>query len=689
MVRTHSSLSYGLATVCALLFFCAHWIGTGISLALFVSAAFGLVIFLGSNSPSIESRKDFAGPFIITVLVIIYVAASLGKLNGSSIALWRPLLDRHASVSGVVLGTPKAVRTDEWAGETPWIFSQAARGFSRDNPGLGGEGVPLLTNLPARHWSMIFRPQMWAFFCCDFEHAFAFYWNFKWFSFLLGAFLFLRCVANDSYTAIFGALLLFFSQFVQWWFSTPTAMPEMVGAFFLALWGLVMVWRAPSRWAVGAVAILAVAAIAQFVFCAYPRFQIPLVYLALFLGVAARKTLLTADSRWFRAALFVLVIVVSFFIVACWQHDVAAALRRISSLEYPGKTFYTGGTFDWREFFPPFFSLGMTETNFPARLGNVCEASGFLFLAPFLIFYFALELWRRRCDALIAASVIFIVCAIWFMSVGIPASAAKVTGWSLVEPRRVQLAIAVASVIALCRQLRKPAAHSNGKPFFVATLFAAVLLFLILQNANQHLHNFVGTIGLILAAIFFAIAFAALWQRRLAIAAILLLIPAIGSTALINPINRSLRVLTGDPVFRQLQAIHQANPGAKWLVIGPAGSARARYLPQLLKAIGADVYGGFRVEPEPAMIRALDPAGKYSSVYNRYAEISIVPSNDPTPRFELTFVNTYNIFLPLRSEILDAMHVTYILEVDLPSTLPALASWPIIGENQDLRLLRR
>ena len=131
---------------------------------------------------------------------------------------------------------------------------------------------------------MLFRPQMWSFFVTDFEHAFAFYWNFKWFSFLLGAFLFLRSIAQgNSVVGFFGALPLFFSAFIQWWFSTPTCMPEMIGAFFLALWSLGIIATAKLRWKIAGGAILLVASVAQFIFCAYPRFQIQLIHLGLFL----------------------------------------------------------------------------------------------------------------------------------------------------------------------------------------------------------------------------------------------------------------------------------------------------------------------------------------------------------------------------------------------------------------------
>ncbi|PYK98571.1 MAG: hypothetical protein DME32_13995, partial [Verrucomicrobia bacterium] len=143
-----------------------------------------------------DSKQRLISNAILIVLVLGYVATSLAKLNGSATALWRIYADRQAPTAGLIFGTPKAIRSDEWVGETPWILSQAARRFPVENPGVGDGVMPLLNNLPARHWTMLFRPQMWGFFMTDVEHAFAFYWNFKWFGLLLGAFLFLQAIAR-------------------------------------------------------------------------------------------------------------------------------------------------------------------------------------------------------------------------------------------------------------------------------------------------------------------------------------------------------------------------------------------------------------------------------------------------------------------------------------------------------------
>jgi hypothetical protein len=652
-----------------------------------------------ADSTTLSDRKQrLIRDVTLIFLVSVYLLASVAKLNGSATALWRIYADREAPNVGLLLGTPKDIRSDEWVGETPWILSQAARRprFALENPGVGDGAMPLLNNLPVRHWTLLFRPQMWAFFLADLEHAFAFYWNFKWFGLLLGAFLFLRAIARgNSVVALFGALLLFFSPFIQWWFSTPTCMPEMLGAFFLGLWSAIVIRRAKSRWAIVGGAIVLVGSIAQFIFCAYPRFQVPLIYLALFLLVGAlitkTRAIIGEPFATFRLSVLTLVAVITVLIIGTWYRDVAGAIHRVSVLAYPGKIFSTGGGFPWQRLFTPFLEFAMTDQHYPGDQMNVCEAAGFLFLTPLVAVAFARDAMRRRFDPVIVASLVFIGFALWFMLPGFSPAMARWTGFSLVYPSRVALALSIASIVGLCRYLAgSNERRRNISPvmLFVVLIGLALLLFAIFDSTNRHLAGFVDTRGVVAASIFFAAVFAALWYRRVVVAAILVLIPTIYSTALANPVGRGLPGFTQSKVFGWLSETVRQQPEAKWLVIGPP-SGRTNFLPQFVKATGADTFGGYRCEPDQQMVRALDPTGKYAAVYNRYAEILFLPSTQPEPSFELTFVNHYNVLLPLKPEILHRLGVNFVLEIDMPAAQGSIEGYSIVGEREGLRLLKQ
>ena len=141
-----------------------------VALNLLLAIAFLWLLLANFHSDDVDltSRgNDIALRNLITaVLFLIYFGASVVKLNGSSTALWQDLADQQPAKMGVIAGTPKNIRSDEWLVHTPWIWSQAEQqpSFPVMNRNIGNGVAPLLTNLPARHWSMLFRPQMWGFF---------------------------------------------------------------------------------------------------------------------------------------------------------------------------------------------------------------------------------------------------------------------------------------------------------------------------------------------------------------------------------------------------------------------------------------------------------------------------------------------------------------------------------------------
>jgi hypothetical protein len=647
----------------------------------------------GSASPgsAVSVRVDRTiGNAFIALTIITYVVASVLNLNGSATPLWRYYADRSAPNAGVLLGTPKEFRSDEWMVQTPWIMSQAARHppFAAVNPGVGDGAMSLLNNLPVRHWSAFFRPQMWGFFVADFEHAFALYWNFKWFGLIIGAFLFLRVVCNgQSVVAIFGALLLYFSPFIQWWFSTPTCMPEMLGALFLGLWSVTVIQRTGSRCAIVAASALLVLAAEQFVFCSYPRFQVPLLWLALFVlasGIAEGKP----DLRSWRICALCSGVTITVVLLTCWFREVAPLIRQMATLTYPGRVISSGGGIPWRNFLVPFLEFSMTQEHFRRGAMNVCDASGFLFFAPLLAAVSVRDVCDPRRDAVFLVMILYILLIIVFMHFGFPPAIAHWTGFSRVYPMLANLGLGVASIIALCRYLSRDRAvkHAIRSEVLLFPALAALVIVLFYPT-NEMIGRFVDTATVVAAGVFFALVFVCLWKRCVIICAILLLTPLIYANALVNPIVHGLSGLTGDQVFRWLEEVNRTRPSGKWIVLGR--SNRSGSIAQLIKATGADVLGGTRCNPDAAMVRALDPSDHYADVYNRHAAISFAPGAGDEPSFELTFINSYRVLLPLDAAIFDRLGVTYVLEVDLAEPEGRIAGFGAIGEHEGFRLLMR
>ena len=135
---------------------------------------------------------DYRVILLFFVSVILFSVMILFKLHGSSIPYWNTIIsDGGSEREGILVGSPRGIRSDEWLVQTPFMLSQVNQRdqFSIENKSLGQGNVPLLMGLPTKHLSSYFRPQNWGFFFLDSERGFSFYWGYKIFALFLGFFL--------------------------------------------------------------------------------------------------------------------------------------------------------------------------------------------------------------------------------------------------------------------------------------------------------------------------------------------------------------------------------------------------------------------------------------------------------------------------------------------------------------------
>jgi hypothetical protein len=215
----------------------------------------------------------------------------------------------------------------------------------------------------------------------------------------------------------------------------------------------------------------------------------------------------------------------------------------------------------------------------------------------------------------------------------------------------------------------------------------AFALWTIFGVVNARLGEFASATHIATAALFFALVFFCLWTRKAAPALALLLLPTVFANGVINPIERGLPGFEQSELRGWLSEHERLDPTAKWIVLGRSG--RGRSMPEFVKTTGADVLGGERITPDPETVRVLDPEHRYLDVYNRFAWITFVPGSEPAPVFKLTFLNSYEVQLPLRTGIFDQLGVRFILTVDLPVEETTVPGFRIVGERANCRLWMR
>ncbi len=157
------------------------------------------------------------GPFecVVTGLALIYAAL---RLSPSSYALALAQLGRHVSPW---LGRPQPIRSDEWAILTPLVQSAMNNGMAERNAtSFYHESLMSIYCLPLLNWGFIFKPQFWAFLVLPPSFAYSLYWAAIAAMMVVGWSLLLRSFGFTRNMAALLSMLLYFSPFVQTWWTT-------------------------------------------------------------------------------------------------------------------------------------------------------------------------------------------------------------------------------------------------------------------------------------------------------------------------------------------------------------------------------------------------------------------------------------------------------------------------------------
>lgn len=591
----------------------------------------------GSRDAPASARRAILG--VLGALGAVLAVATGAGLHGSSIGVWASLFPSASATSGVWWGRPKLVRADEYLFLTPAILSQAHQPvtFPRRNPALGGGDAPLLMNLPVRHWSTLFRPQHWGFFFLDAERAYAFLWNARTFLLVSGLFLLLMTLTgNRTGVSAFGAAWIFFSGYLQWWYSSAAGLPEMVGAWAFALVGAHHLALSPRRWGIAGAGLLLVVAAVDFALCLYPSWQVTLAYLglAVLAGDLAPRLVRFgpgAHAR-FRAAVAGASVAATAAVLLAFYRDAQPTIEVMRATVAPGQRVAWGGGVSFAQAFSGYYGFLMSEAAFPGAWGNVCEASNFALLFPALVAALvARGVAGKRVATFEACLLAYLAATLVWLLAGWPPAVARWSGFSLVAGTRALLGLGLASVLWCCTWL---AGGSDGGERLggraAAGASAAFLAFLIAHAFafERATHGFAGAAQVALVCALWAAAAWLLLTRRLAALAALVLVPSAGVHGLVNPVTRGLGALTGSELFTAARPIAAGDPGARWIVYGPSGVA------DLLKAAGASVWNGTLIVPPLEDLAVLDPGGRRAHVYNRFAHVTLVSRTGPEIVFD-------------------------------------------------------
>jgi hypothetical protein len=628
-----------------------------------------------ADRPELELvRFDRRTRAFLGALLAFLLLATAFAIHGSSIGIWddrlAPLGHDRRSGSGVLFGTPRWDRIDEWNIFTPAIVSQATvrPPFPVVNDRWGAGEVPLIFKFPAWHWSTLVRPQLWAFFVLDLERAYAFHWNVRAVFLLGGVFLLLMLLTrNDFWVSLLGAAWVFFSGLVQWWYSNQL-LPELIGSTGLMVVAAHYVVLARRRWAVAAVVLVVCAA--NFALALYPPYQVPLAGLAVVVGassLAARLRNEHGHRRLWHLARLVPVVAAVGAILFLFHRDARHGIELMRATIYPGARVVAGGDLTVARLFAGFFGFFMTAERFPAGWDNVCEASNFVLLFPIPAAVLIARAWRRQgVTAVEWGLFLYIGVLLTWTLVGWPQWLAVASGFGRSQPVRALVGLGTASILLCCLLLATSPPDDRpglGRRLLVVACMAAALLAYGL-DFERATSGFATARELTLVVLGGTVAgWLLLVRRRLAFAACVL-IPQAWAYGLVNPVAVGLGPILDAPTFQQLSRLVADDPDARWIVYGDVTAST------LLKMAGARVFNGMSIIPRIDELRTVDPDGTGMPVYNRYGYMVLVPTDGPEVSLTTVRNDLYEMRVDPKSDVWRALGVRYVV-LPGPSTDPA------------------
>ena len=576
---------------------------------------------------------------------LVFGAMAAAGLHGSS-------LDEYASQyawSGVnvapLAGHAEAIRSDEWAIQTPAFLNQVyrQRGLNRITTSVGGQDAALLISLPCRDFTQAFRPGFWGFHFLPPALAFAVYWQFKGFILLTGVFsLLLLLTRGHSGLSALGALWMFFSAHMQWSYSWTSLLPEMLGFFGWTICLTLYLCVGRHRSLLAAAAAGCTLSALNFALCFYPPHQIPL---ALFGALLSAVWVWTHRADIFRRELAgrrllalagcwgaVLLVLAGFYL------ETRGAIATAANTVYPGQRVVAGGGIPLEAYLSHFLDFWKTETRLPAGEGNVCEGTGFLWLLPVTL----VALGRGRFTQPGGGGAMLAVCWLsatllvaWTMFPIPP----EIGRWLLLDhvPAARCLAglglINVVGVVIYLSLRREPASNPEDRPADFWRAAGAVAAFLgmtaLLGLMNGVYHGFFSGSEIVLAAGYAAVLIVCVLERWLPVLAVALLVPLALANGLINPVDRGLDVVTRSALFRAVQGDPRLRQ-EKWLVYSHDFT-----LTGFVVATGAEVFNSFKVLPNLDGMAAFDPDRRHLHSYNQSGHLLARPLAAGEPcRFE-------------------------------------------------------
>ncbi|EOH92740.1 hypothetical protein UAW_02779 [Enterococcus haemoperoxidus ATCC BAA-382] len=588
------------------------------------------------------------------IVFIIFVLMLLFKVHGSSINLWDQYVSDYSdgADSGLIFGTPRQIRSDEWLVQTPYSLSQTQTGFRAHNEviTLNGQDMTVGYNSPAFTLATIAKPFTWGYVLLGKEYGLSWYWGIKLiglvlFSFEIGLILSRR----NKYIALLTSLWIPFSSAIQWWFVSPVGdLVFFMLGFLTAIYNYFYYHEnKPKRMAFS---IISAICASGFILVLYPALQVPFGYLILlflvgfFLEFKSKLVLDKFDGLFIGLAVLITLILVGGSILFSWD-SIYAVMHTI----YPGNRISTGGDFDKKDIFLFLMNWKMSFTD--VSYSNNSELSGFyqfffviLPLAPVLFYkkvkdnYYGFLLFIYSCIQLL-----------WVL-VKFPMSFAKITLWSFVPEERALLSFSFTAVLLSVWFISYIWEQNKIDKIAIIGIIAlnATAYFYALYRGNLRLY--LSKTEIIIILVMSILILSSLLLKRKGLFSILFVSVILFTGLTVNPIARGVAPIYDKKIGHKITEINRTDPNQLWV--------GERLMYSYLPMFGVHTFNGVAFTPDMTMWKVLDADGKQEKIYNRYAHIHADITNEKP---DLELLNSDALLVRLDSESIKKIGIKYLV----------------------------
>lgn len=556
-------------------------------------------------------------------LVALFIVLVTAGLNGSSLALLavKPPVTVLSTVThdqdpDLLVGSPRPIRSDEWAIGTTLSVGQTADGFD-PQPWVGLTPTDLSVvsySAPQRALVMLLKPETWGYFVLGPDRGLAWAWWFPWVAAGIALYALLLLLTGRPGLSMGMASLGVITPYAAWW-TSPS--PNLFIAFALsALTLFLLAVRArsvPGRIGLSVSAGYFATALALTL---YPPWvlSVAMVVAALFLG-------LLIDSRTPLRTLVVPFCLTGGFIAVVggwWFVGASEDLQVIANTIYPGQRVSGPGEARLDGLLSAYANPYTALTDAQPALSNQSEISAMWLALPLIALLLPLLIstpavkrqgrqsgWRMGYWTVGALTAVFAVQLGWALFRAFPEPLARVLLLTRLPGNRVPLALGLALLLLVTALNQLGLGSVRPRWPWVAGLFGALLSGLAAVWSAQRLYPGIDAKWLVVVLLGAVVVAGALLSvaldRGIRIALPVAVVYVALSVSLVNPLYRGLGPLREDPVSLYALDAARQDPGSRAIALG------GRELNALVRGGGMQVLSGTTFYPNEQFWQAVLP----------------------------------------------------------------------------------